>query len=147
MTRTAVLLCAALGLTAAVGTASAVPAGSASTARQGKVPVLVDCLWHPQVRPANFILACGDGNSRLVSLNWDSWGSKSAQATGVNVVNDCVPFCAAGKFHPYAVVVKLDHPQPWKKNPKLEHFGRMTLTYTGDRPDHFKRVVTFPLWQ
>jgi hypothetical protein len=140
------MLCAALGLTAAIGTASAAPAGSPSTARQGKVPVLVDCLWHPQVRPVNFILACGDGNSRLLSLHWKSWDKESARATGVNIVNDCVPFCAAGRFHPYAVVVKLDHPGPWKKHPKVQHYTRMTLTYTGNRPDHFERVVTFPLW-
>ncbi|MEU5046023.1 hypothetical protein AB0G40_34550, partial [Streptomyces griseorubiginosus] len=34
------------------------------------LPVLVDCLWHPRVRPTNFMLACGDGNSRLASLHW-----------------------------------------------------------------------------
>ncbi|MFF1442057.1 hypothetical protein [Streptomyces sp. NPDC058295] len=150
-TRTAVMLGAALGLTAAVGSASAVPTAAPPTARaaavrQAKPPVLVDCLWHAKVRPGDFILACGDGNSRLVSLHWDSWGSKSARATGVNVVNDCDPYCAAGAFHPYAVVVKLDRPQPWKKNPQVRHYSRMTLTYLGDRPEQFGRVVTYPLW-
>ncbi|MDR6974061.1 hypothetical protein J2X68_000739 [Streptomyces sp. 3330] len=150
-TRTAVMLCAALGLTAAVGSASAVPAASTPTARtaavrQATAPVLVDCLWHAKVRPGDFILACGDGNSRLVSLHWDSWGAKSARATGVNVVNDCDPYCAAGAFHPYAVVVKLDRPQPWKKNPRVQHYSRITLTYLGDRPEQFGRVVSYPLW-
>ncbi|MER5200130.1 hypothetical protein ACWD3J_42045 [Streptomyces sp. NPDC002755] len=150
-TRTAVMLGAALGLTATVGSASAVPAASAPTARpaavrQASPPVLVDCLWHAKVRPGDFILACGDGNSRLVSLHWDSWGSNSARATGVNVVNDCDPYCAAGAFHPYAVVVKLDRPQPWKKNPQVQHYSRITLTYLGDRPEQFGRVVTYPLW-
>ncbi|MFD9391644.1 hypothetical protein ACFWBB_13205 [Streptomyces sp. NPDC060000] len=150
-TRTAVMLCAALGLTAAVGSASAVPAASPATARAAAVrqttkPVLVDCLWHAQVRPGDFILACGDGNSRLVSLHWDSWGAGSARATGVNVVNDCDPYCAAGHFHPYAVVVKLDRPQPWKKHPQVQHYSRITLTYLGDRPDQFGRAVTYPLW-
>ncbi|WP_327312193.1 hypothetical protein [Streptomyces sp. NBC_01235] len=149
-TRTVVMACAALGLTAAVGSASAAPA-SPPTARQAAVrqaakPVLVDCFWHPQVRPGDFILACGDGNSRLVSLHWDSWGSKSARATGVNVVNDCDPYCAAGTFHPYAVVVKLDRPQPWKKHPQVQHYSRITLTYPGARPAQFGRVVTYPLW-
>ncbi|MFH9553073.1 hypothetical protein [Streptomyces sp. NPDC017435] len=150
MTRTAVMLCAALGLTATVGSASAVPATSAAasapTARQVTRPVLVDCFWHAQVRPKNFVLACGDGNSRLVSLHWDSWGRSSARATGVNVVNDCDPYCAAGHFHPYAVVVKLDRPQSWKKHPQVQHYSRIRLTYLGDRPEQFARVVTYPLW-
>ncbi|MFJ1808062.1 MULTISPECIES: hypothetical protein [unclassified Streptomyces] len=150
-TRTAVMLCAALGLTAAVGSASAAPATSPPAARtaavrQATAPVLVDCFWHPQVRPGDFVLACGDGNSRLVSLHWDRWGPGSARATGVNVVNDCDPYCAAGHFHPYAVVVKLDRPQPWKKHPQVQHYSRITLTYLGDRPEQFARVVTYPLW-
>ncbi|WP_079657564.1 hypothetical protein [Streptomyces sp. 3214.6] len=150
-TRTAVMLCAALGLTAAVGSASAAPAASPPTVREAAVhkatdPVLVDCFLHTQVRPRDFILACGDGNSRLVSLHWNSWGSNSARATGVNVVNDCDPYCAAGTFHPYAVVVKLDRPQSWKKNPQVRHYSRISLTYPGARPAQFARVVTYPLW-
>ncbi|MER5433285.1 hypothetical protein [Streptomyces sp. NPDC002588] len=146
ITKTAVMICAALGLTAAVGTASAAPGAPPSTARKAPAPVLVDCFWHPKVRPNNFVLACGDGNSRLVSLHWARWGAKSARATGVNVVNDCVPYCAAGRFHRYAVVVKLDRPEAWKKHPRVQHYSRMTLTYPGARPAHFPRVVTYPLW-
>jgi hypothetical protein len=104
-TRTAALLCAALGLTAAVGTASAAPAASPPTARPGASPVLVDCLWHPKVRPTAFILACGDGNSRLASLKWDHWNARSAKATGVNVVNDCKPYCAAERPEQFAKVM------------------------------------------
>ncbi|MFF4659175.1 hypothetical protein [Streptomyces sp. NPDC001381] len=146
ITRTAVMLCAALGLTAAIGTASAAPGAPPSAPRQVAVPVLVDCLWHPKVRPADFLLACGDGNSRLVSLHWTQWGSRSARATGVNVVNDCKPYCAVGHFHRYAVAVKLDHPKPWKKHPQVQHYTRMVLTYPGDRPEQFPRVVAYPLW-
>ncbi|MGW1325586.1 hypothetical protein ACWD64_23990 [Streptomyces antibioticus] len=150
-TRTAVIMGAALGLTATVGTATAAPAAAPPTVeravvRQAPDPVLVDCLWKPEVRPKAFILACGDGNSRLVSLHWDTWGARSARATGVNVVNDCDPYCAAGSFHPYAVVVRLDRPEPWKKNPRIEHYTRMTLTYLGERPPQYDRVVTLPLW-
>lgn len=149
--RTLATLCAALGLTAAVGSASAAPAASPpatrpAAARQTAKPVLVDCLWHAKVRPSRFILACGDGNSRLASLHWYSWGWKSARATGVNVVNDCKPYCAVGKFHRYGVYVKLDRPRPWKKHPQVQHYTRITLIYPGDRPDHFGRVVTYPLW-
>jgi hypothetical protein len=108
--------------------------------------VIVDCLWHPDVRPADFVIACGDGNSVLSSVHWSQWGADSAVAKAVNEVNDCKPYCAAGRFHSYPVVVRLDHPQPWKKDPQLRHYTRMSLTYTGGRPDGFGRVVTYPLW-
>ncbi|WP_370745830.1 hypothetical protein [Streptomyces sp. LUP30] len=150
-TRTAVTICAALGLTATVGSAAAAPASSPpaahpAVARQIRPPVLVDCFGHARVRPSRFILACGDGNSRLVSMHWYSWGARSARGAGVNVVNDCVPYCAAGRFHRYPVVVKLDRPQPWKKRPQVQHYSRITLFYPKDRPAHVGRVVTYPLW-
>ena len=147
---TAVTLCASASLVAALGTASAAPAASPPAApavqqRSGS-PVIVDCLWHPKVRPGDFMIACGDGNSLLSSIHWSQWGSAEAVAKAVNVVNDCKPYCAAGRFHPYPVVVRLDHPQPWKKHPQLWHYARMSLTYTDGRPDGFGRVVTYPLW-
>ncbi|GKQ33996.1 hypothetical protein [Streptomyces sp. A012304] len=145
MTRTAALLCAALGLTAAVGTASAAPTEPRS-ARQASGPVLVDCLWRSQVRPDAFLLACGDGNSRLVSLKWDHWKAGSAKATGVSVVNDCEPYCAAGTFRSYPVVVRLDEPRAWQKDPRTQRYGRISLEYPGERPEQFRRVMTYPLW-
>lgn len=152
-TRTAALLCAALGLTTAIGTASAAPATSShgtraeqATARQTAATVWVDCFWRAQVRPDEFILACGDGNSRLVSLKWDHWRADSAQATGINFVNDCKPYCAAGTFRAYAVVVRLDKPQAWEKDPQVQRYGRISLEYTGERPEQFEKVVTYPLW-
>jgi hypothetical protein len=133
-----------------VGTASAVlaaapPAAHAATAQPGR-PVLVDCLWHPQVHPGDFMIACGDGNSRLTSLRWSRWGSDSAEAKGFNVVNDCKPYCAAGKFHSYPVIVRLDHPMSWKKHPQMQHYTQMSLLYTNGRPEGFARTVSYPLW-
>ncbi|MEV6483893.1 hypothetical protein [Streptomyces sp. NPDC051576] len=142
-----VTVCAAALLAPAVGTSSAATASAAPAAHQQRAdPVLVDCLWHPEVRPADFVLACGDGNSRLTSLHWTNWSADSATATGFNVVNDCKPYCAAGKFHSYPVVVRLDTPQPWKKHPQLRHYSEISLTYTAGRPDEFAHVVTYPLW-
>ncbi|WP_327398988.1 hypothetical protein OG194_01700 [Streptomyces sp. NBC_01288] len=142
-----VTLCAAALLGPAVGTSSAAPTTVPVTAhRQLQDPVLVDCLWHPQVRPTDFMLACGDGNSRLTSLRWTSWNSDSATATGVNVVNDCKPYCAVGKFHSFAVTVRLDTPQTWKRHPQARQYTEITLTYPGARPDKFQHTVTYPLW-
>jgi hypothetical protein len=109
-------------------------------------PVFVDCLSKPQTRPQAFILACGDGNSRLSSLHWASWNGMSATAMGINLVNDCKPYCAAGTFRSYPVVVRLSDPEPWKKNPQLEHFTRLSLSFTGERPEGYQPVMTYSLW-
>ncbi|WP_328876044.1 hypothetical protein OHT76_41500 [Streptomyces sp. NBC_00287] len=147
---TTVTLCAVAALAAAAGAppgARPAPAPAAQTAQQRTgLPVLVDCLWHPQVRPSEFMLACGDGNSRLASLRWSQWGADSARAEGVNWVNDCKPYCAAGRFHAYPVTVRLDHPQPWKKRPQLSHYSRITLVYTDSRPERFSQTQSYPLW-
>lgn len=133
-----------------MGTASTAPATSPLSAhavrQQAQQPVIVDCFWHPQVRPTDFILACGDGNSRLSSLHWSQWSTNSAVARGFNVVNDCKPYRAAGTFHSYPVIVRLDHPQPWKKHPQLPHYTQMSLFYTNSRPDGFEQTVSYPLW-
>lgn len=143
--RTALALGAAAALAAATAPASAtVPAGAR---RAAPPPVLVDCLWHPQVRPADFVLACGDGNSRLVSLHWSRWDAQAAVADGVNFVNDCKPYCAAGRFHGYAVVVRLDQPKTWEKHPDLRQYTRMTLTYQDAKPEQLPKSVTYPLWK
>ncbi|MFF7048088.1 hypothetical protein ACFY94_06895 [Streptomyces griseorubiginosus] len=110
------------------------------------LPVLVDCLWHPRVRPTNFMLACGDGNSRLASLHWTRWDARGARAEGVNWVNDCKPYCAAGHFHAYRVTVRLDRSRPWKKQPQVSHYSRITLTYPAARPEQFGPTVSYPLW-
>ena len=150
-TTSLVTFCAALGIAASLGAATAAPAASPPTVargvtRQAADPVLVDCLWHPQVRPSQFILACGDGNSRLTSLHWKRWDAREAVASGVNWVNDCDPYCAVGTFHAYPVVVRLDRPQAWKKHPAEQRYGRISLTYPGARPEQFARVMTYPLW-
>ncbi|MEU9209749.1 hypothetical protein AB0D27_17800 [Streptomyces sp. NPDC048415] len=142
----AITLGAAASLAGLMATASAAPPAAQAVKQQAARPVIVDCFWHSEVRPGDFILACGDGNSRLVSLHWSQWLSNSAVATGFNVVNDCKPYCAAGKFHSYAVVVRLDQPQPWKKRPHLQHYTRMSLVYTNGRPEGFERTVSYPLW-
>ncbi|MGA5036865.1 hypothetical protein ACPCA8_07350 [Streptomyces capoamus] len=146
---TTVTLAAGALLTAAVTTAAAGgPAGRpAHPAHAGATrTVLVDCLWHRTVRPDDFILACGDGNSRLIGLHWSRWTPDGAVAVGVNMVNDCKPYCAAGRFRAYPVTVRLDGAKPWKKQPGVQHYTRMSLTYQQDRPEGFQQVMTYPLW-
>ncbi|WEO93700.1 hypothetical protein A6P39_006565 [Streptomyces sp. FXJ1.172] len=146
--RTAVALTAGTLLTAAMTTASASPptAATAPVKATAAQPVLVDCFFHRNVRPSYFILACGDGNSRLSGIRWSQWGPDGAQAVGVNMVNDCKPYCAAGTFHAYPVVIRLSGAKPWQKHPYFDRYTNMSLTYTGARPDTFKQVMNYPLW-
>ncbi|TGN79260.1 hypothetical protein E5083_06325 [Streptomyces bauhiniae] len=141
---TTVTLAAGALLTAAMTTASASPPTAPVPHRTA--PVLVDCQFQKNVRPADFILACGDGNSRLTGLNWVKWDSQSAVAEGVNVVNDCEPYCAKGVFRSYHVTVRLDRPDTWKKNPDVKRWTRMSVTYDDARPKGFTQTMDYPLW-
>ncbi|MFD0395698.1 hypothetical protein ACFQ3Z_41165 [Streptomyces nogalater] len=85
-------------------------------------------------------------NSRLTGLRWSEWGPGEATAVGVNVVNDCEPYCAAGTFHSYPVTVRLDGAKPWKDRPGVDHYTRISLTYPGDRPEGYQQVMSYPLW-
>jgi hypothetical protein len=66
---------------------------------------LPDCVGKPQVRPAEVVFACGDGNFSARSLRWTGWGESFAAGIGLGEVNDCTPNCAAGKFHSARIVL------------------------------------------
>ncbi|MEE1752025.1 hypothetical protein [Streptomyces sp. SP18CS02] len=138
--RTAVVLCAAAAF------AVVVPASASTGAPAPAQVVAVDCFSEAQTRPTDFLLACGDGNNRLTQLEWSSWGPTAAVAKGLDVVNDCEPYCAAGTFRSYAVTVRLDRPEAWEAQPELERFTQLRLTYTDDRPPRVPREVTYELW-
>ena len=127
---------AALGL-GLNGAASASPAGRFSVRT-----VVLNCLGHPQVRPGRFTLACADANDYLTGLAWKSWGPRLASATGVQAVNDCVPYCAAGHFHRYPVDVVLWHPAA--AGPGSQRYTSVTLLYPGAHPAYAgsRRPVT-----
>ncbi|MFJ1615209.1 hypothetical protein [Streptomyces sp. NPDC088249] len=139
--RVAVMMCAAATLAAA-----AVPTSASARSSSPARTVAVDCFSASQVRPGDFLLACGDGNNRLISLRWTQWGPASAAGSGLDAVNDCQPYCAAGTFHSYPVKVRLDRPRSWENHPELQHFTRLQLTYTHSTPADTHRVVTYKLW-
>ena len=128
------VLALAVGLN---GAASASPAGRFSVRT-----VVLNCLGHPQVRPGRFTLACADANDYLTGLAWKSWGPRLASATGVQAVNDCVPYCAAGHFHRYPVDVVLW--QPAAAGPGSQRYTSITLLYPGAHPAYTgsRRPVT-----
>ncbi|MET9921642.1 hypothetical protein ACFV1C_29175 [Streptomyces sp. NPDC059605] len=144
--RTGLMLCAATALAAAAPVPASAATSPAAASRPSARVVAVDCTWNPQVRPGEFLLACGDGNNRLIDIHWYSWGPTSAVGRALDVVNDCQPYCAAGKFHSYPVVVRLDHPRTWQKHPELKQFTQLELVYTDGTPARTGRVVTHQLW-
>ncbi|MEU9144967.1 hypothetical protein [Streptomyces sp. NPDC048349] len=156
------LLCTVAALTAALvpavpATAQTAPAGgtasagSTATASRATAPldpvpvVVVDCFSQAQTRPQEYLLACGDGNNRLVDLRWDSWGPATATATGTDMVNDCRPYCAAGRFRPYPVTVTLSEPEAWPEHPDVLRFTTIRLLYTDTSPAPVPKDVTYKL--
>jgi hypothetical protein len=94
--------------------------------------VAINCQGQPQVRPRSFTLACADGNDYLSGLRWTSWAPGLASATGLQTVNDCVPYCAAGHFHRYPVDAVF-----WGSaaaGPGSQRYTKITLLYPGARP-------------
>jgi hypothetical protein len=139
--KAAVLICATASLTTAIA-----PASASAGARSPADAVIVDCFSHPQVRPKEFLIACGDGNSLLTALRWSDWKPNFAAGKGLNVVNDCRPFCAAGTFHSYPVTVRLDRSEPLKKHPHQRHYTQLRLVFTDSRPAQTPKEVTYRLW-
>jgi hypothetical protein len=76
------------------------------------VPSMPGCVpgQKPAVRPAKITITCADANFYVTGLRWSSWTPKNAAAVGTAHVNDCTPFCAAGKFHAYSVTITLAQP-------------------------------------
>ena len=62
------------------------------------------------VRPASFVLACADANSRVDNAVWSVWAADHASGTGTMTQNDCVPDCADGHFHSQTADLTLDQP-------------------------------------
>jgi hypothetical protein len=98
--------------------AMASQAGGSITVGTSASVVIQPCAGKPEVRPATFTISCGDGNSYLTKLKWTSWTSTSAKATGTYTVNNCDPYCAAGKFISSQAAVTLSKP----KNAKSYRF-------------------------
>jgi hypothetical protein len=139
----------ALGL-ALGGVASAAPTSHGSAAAlYTERPVVISCLGQPEVRPGIFTLACADGNDYLTGLTWASWTPRRASGYGTQVLNDCIPYCAAGHFHSYPVQVTLWGSAALRGDPGTLRYTRVTLVYPAARPKIFDRYpgsLTLPLW-
>ena len=127
-----------LGLALGLGaSASASPAARAGTSTFSEQTVVVNCLSKPQVRPGSFTLACADGNDYLTGLSWTSWTPHLASGYGTEKVNDCNPYCAAGQFHSYPVLVVFWGNTGLHGHPGTQRYTNVTLLYPGTRPPAF----------
>ena len=59
-----------------------------------------------------------------------------ASATGTEHVNDCVPYCAAGRFYSYPVNVVLRGSQA--AGPGRQRYTTITELYPGVHPPHVR---------
>ncbi|MEU8777018.1 hypothetical protein [Streptomyces sp. NPDC048606] len=142
-TRTVTVCAVAAALIGATATASL--ASAAPAVEPEPVVAVLDCVGKPQVKPEEYLLACGDGNNRLVGLDWKSWGRTTATATGTDMVNDCKPYCAAGRFRGYPVEVTLSHPENDPDRTDLRRFTRMRLVFPEAAPAPIPHDVTYKI--
>jgi hypothetical protein len=113
--------------------------------------VIVNCLGKQQVKPGTIVLACADYNSLIDTITWTSWTRGLASGTGTLVQNDCIPYCAAGHFHRYPVLVILWANQAYGSG---QRYTEITEILPGARPPVFnghkwvpaQKVETSQLW-
>ncbi len=73
------------------------------------VTYITDCQGDPRHGPSEIIITCADSNYGVGLLRWRGWGTQRAVASGVAVVNNCIPDCTRGAFAQYPVTVVLTH--------------------------------------
>jgi hypothetical protein len=161
MKRAAVLITILLAMVASGCASAPTRATDTALAQHGATPVaslktvVVNCSYKQQTRPSSFILTCADAGDVLAHLRWVSWEPDAAFATGVEQINDCTPYCAAGKFINYPVLVNLWRPEPLPGHPGVLYFSRVTRVYIANRPPLYHcngthtcypQTSTFDLW-
>lgn len=161
MKRIAVLFVLLLSVVATGCASASAPTRAADTAVVQRTPiartVVVNCGFKQQTRPSTFVLTCADANDALTHLRWVSWQPGAAFATGIEQINNCTPYCAAGKFINYPVLVNLWRPEPLPGHPGTFYFTRATRVYTSNRPPLYfcdgtkktcyPQTATFDLWR
>jgi hypothetical protein len=120
-------LIAGLALAGAIGAAAL----ASGTARR----VVGDC-FKSQARPATIIIACADDNLVLIHVRWSTFGGPSARATGTYYVNDCTPYCAAGRFHSYPIKLVLSGAKPCPDG--HDDYRLASVSFTAKRPPGLK---------
>jgi hypothetical protein len=108
---------------------------------QAPTPRVTTCVGRTVIRPAYYVIACGDGNAWWQKVTWDSWGASIAVGRGQIVINDCIPYCFEGHFHAYPLTVRVSHLRQTPESGVL--YERFTLSYS-IRGRHFTDSENFP---
>jgi hypothetical protein len=126
---------------AAAALALAAPAAQAapSTGIRGDTQVIADCQHATQV-PRKILSACGDANEYAKVTDWRSWTRHQARGSGVLVVNDCEPTCAAGTFRRYPATFSLHRVRTGPDGTRV--FTRLGVTWVQGGE---QRNATLPL--
>jgi len=146
LTRTRVLLAAAVVASAATIAGTALTASAAPVASH-QVVLVNQCDGKGQVRPhPNIALpGCMTGNELIGKAHWTSWGS-AAFGSGDLEVNNCTPSssCGPSQFTKYPILIVLWRAEHWQGGGR--YFSRMTWIYTSNRPPHSKvtNTITWP---
>ena len=119
LTSVSMVVLAALGATVAFGASHVRIPGCGGTDRAA-------------YKPDKVIVACGDGNFFVVSLEWSKWTGKAASGAGTGKVNDCMPNCAQGTFRSYAV--KLIATTPVMCSSGKREFSRLAFYFRHKHP-------------
>ncbi|WP_157554565.1 hypothetical protein [Nocardia crassostreae] len=101
-----------------------------ATAHAGSEPVVDDCTTYPAqsvVRPANLMLACGDGGLWVKDIAWTSWGPETAEGEGTQYRRICVPNCASGGVSTAPTHITL-------RNPVADKFTQAEISDLNGKP-------------
>jgi hypothetical protein len=130
-----------LPLSFSVGIAQAAGASRPTT---NAIPMVLNCgMGKGLVRPKTLILACADANNLAHELAWAKWTMTTADATGVDTWNTCVPNCASSKkWDSASADFTLSHVVHTSKGSLFE---RLLVRITGHTPKGVKRTVAYDL--
>jgi hypothetical protein len=107
-----------------------------------KTVFAINCLQE-QFKPKQITIACGDGAVRVSKLEWTSWSSSQAKASGVYKVDKCNPDCASGRTQSFPVKITLSRPKTCPGH-KHKAFGRLSYAFGAKHPKPTPRRVSLP---
>jgi hypothetical protein len=81
---------------------------------------------HATVKPDRIAFGT-DGTHFITHLEWSRWQSSGAEAVGRYYIDNCVPDCAAGRYHVYRVTMLLSRVL---SRHGRSYFAGMTLRWT-----------------
>jgi hypothetical protein len=84
----------------------------------------------PVAHPESFVINC-DGSLQVKDLKWSQWSESSATAAGIAEIDNCVPYCAAGRWRSDPVKMTLATPM-WDQC--MWVFQTIELTFIGPHP-------------